>query len=612
MFLKFLKKRFLPFLEWLPELKKKEIIKADIIAWITVALVLIPQSMAYASLAWLPAHYWLYASFLPVMISAIWWSSKQLATWPITIASLLTAASLQPIAVSWSEWYIIYASFLALLVWIIQLSIWLLKLWKLVDFLSHSVVSAFINATLLIALWTQLSKLFWLKFWETLSTWVILEKWTHQYKEIINVLSASLTDTNFATLTMWLWSLILLLLLKKFAPKIPNVLFVVFWATIISKFIWYENMWEKLVIWDVPSWLPWFQIPFSQGVSLELAETLFISALTIAIVWFAEWISVAKSIAAKTKESVSANQELIWQWFANIVSSFFKWYAVAGSLSRSAINFSSGAKTWFSSVITGIVVALFLLFFTKTLYHLPQATLAAIIIFAVIWIVRFDTMIKSWKLEKQEWFIAFTTFFVTFFSAPNLQNWLLVWVFLSLAFYIYRSMSPSFKEVALYKDGTFRDVERYNLEKSPNVWVYKFDWNLYFANCWYFAWKLTKFVKAKPNIKLLVLDFSWVDEVDYSWIEILENLLENFRKSWIIVFFAQLRADPARKFKKSLFMEKLWKENLFRKVKSWAILYAKNTLKMDINVKTFLEYSPLPEKVKEEESIYKKLIWNIL
>lgn len=608
----FLKKRFTPFMKWFPELKNKEVLKSDIIAWITVALVLVPQSMAYAQLAWLSPIYWLYASFLPVIVASLWWSSRQLATWPVAVVSLLTATALQPLASSSPEWYALYAAFLALLVWIIQLSIWLFKMWKLVDFLSHPVIVWFTNAAAIIIWASQLSKIFWLSFGQKLSTWWILEKAEHQYQEIFNVLSASLTDTNLVSLAIWIWSIISLVLFKKYAKKLPWVLITVVAFTIISWQIWYSEMWKWLVIWKVPEWLPTFSLPFWDILTMEFIKSILPTALTIAIVWFAEAISVAKSMAASSKQSISANQELIWQWLANIVSSLFKWYPVSGSFSRSAVNFSSWARTWFASVVTWIIVALSLLFLTPLLYHLPQATLAAIIMIAVSGLIKIEPVIHAWKIEKHDWIVSVITFIVTLVSAPHLDNWLIVWVFLSLGLYIYRSMSPSFKEVAMYTDWELRDVELYNLKKSMDVWVYKFEWNLYFANCWYFAWKLVKFVRAKPWIKLLLLDIWWADEIDSSWIEVLENLVENFEKSWIKVLISRVRANPMEKFRKSGFLRKFWKENIFSRSRHDALDYAKNTLKMDIDIETFSKYSPLPEVKTEEVSIYKKLINKII
>lgn len=607
-----LKKRFLPFIKWLPKLKDKNILKADIIAWITVALVLIPQSMAYARLAWLPVQYWLYASFIPIMLSALFWSSRQLSTWPLSIISLISASAVAPLA--WNDiWiFILYSSVLAFLVWFFQILIWLLKMWKLIDFLSHPVIMWFINASVIILILWQLIKIFWLKFWQTLSDWTILEKSEHAYMDIMNVFQAAYTDMNLMAFIIWISSFICLILLKKFFPKLPWILIVVTLFTIISSFIWYEKeLWKSFVIWPVPAWLPPFSFPFSSWISLENIKILIPTALTILAIRFAETMSISKSIASSSKKSVSANQELIWQWMANIGSSISTWFVVGWALSRSAINFSAWARTWFSSIVAWIVVAIFLLFLTPLLYHLPQSTLAAIIIFAVMWLLKIKPIIKAWKIEKHDWIIAIITFIVTLISAPHLDKWLIVWIFLSLRFYIYRSMHPPFTEVTMYKDWELRDADLYNLKKSKDVWIYKFEWNIYFANCWYFAWKLMKFIKAKPWIKVVILDIWWVDEIDFSWMEMLEEIVENMHKSWLKVLISKVRSNPMTKFKRSWFINKIWVENIFSTSRYDALDYSKDVLKLDLDTKMFHEYMPLETK-KQEIKTYKNMIKKII
>jgi SulP family sulfate permease len=161
-------KKFLPFIEWVPKLRNKKILRNDITAGITVALVLVPQSMAYAWLAWLPLEVWLYTAFIPVIIWALFWSSHQMSTWPVTIVSLMTATTLSMMPHTSIEWYIVYASLLALFIGLFYILLWVLKLWIIVDFLSHPVIVSFTNAVAIITITSQLSKIFWIsvsKWW---------------------------------------------------------------------------------------------------------------------------------------------------------------------------------------------------------------------------------------------------------------------------------------------------------------------------------------------------------------------------------------------------------------------------------------------------------------
>ncbi len=603
-----LKNQFLPFLRWIWELKNPNILKADLIAWATVALVLIPQSMAYAQLAWLSPIYWLYASFLPVMISAFWWSSRQLATWPVAIVSLITAATLEPLATSWAIQYAVYAAFLALIVGIIQLTLGLVKMWKLVDFLSHPVIVWFTNAAAIVIAASQLNKIFGLSFGQELQWGWILEKADHKYTEIWNVVQAALTNTDYTTFIIGAWSIILLVLMKKFVPKVPGVLVAVVWFTLISYFIDYEGMWW-LVVWQISAGLPSLTIPFmSELFDWNTAKTLATAAVTIAILGFAEAISVAKAMASESKKSISANQELIGQWLWNIAASFSQWYPVSWSFSRSAVNFGSWAQTGFSSIVTWILVAVTLLFLTPLLYHLPQATLAAVIMVAVAGLIKIKPIIHARNVERQDWIVAIIVFIVTLVSAPHLEKWLIVWIALSLAFFIYRSMTPDFVEIAMYKDGELRNIRRRHLQSSENVWVYKFEWPLYFASAWYFEWKLIKFVKNKPEMKLIVLDIGWVDEIDSSWLEALQTLLEWFEKVWIKVLISRVRWRVYRAMKRWHFIKHFGIENIFRISRHEALTYAKEELKLEINIEPYFKYMPKEWKKDKHISIGKRIL----
>lgn len=588
--IKSIKEKVLPFMWWLPELKNKKVLKADIIAWITVALVLIPQSMAYAQLAGLPPYVWLYASFLPVMIAAFWWSSRQLATWPVAIVSLMTAAALEPLATSNPENYITYAALLALIVWVFQLSLWILKMWIIVDFLSHPVVVWFTNAAAIIIWTSQLNKIFWLKFWQELTDWTLLLKAQHNYETIYNVIVASLNNTNLTTLYIWLWSILLLVLMKKYAPRLPSVLFAVVIFTLISYFTDFEWNWWS-VVWKIEWWLPSFVIP---TLDYDIIKQLLSTAIIISLIGFMEAISIAKSMASKTKQWLSANQELIGQWLSNLWSWVFWWYPVSGSFSRSAVNFSAWAKTWFSSIVTWVIVAITLLFLTPLLYHLPQATLAAVIMVAVAWLIKFEPIKHAWKIEKLDAVVAIITFIITLLVAPHLEKWIIVWVVLSLFFFLARSMRPKFIELSMYKDKTFRDAEQFWLKTSNNIWIYRFDWPLYFANAWYFEWKLLKYIASKPRIKVLILDFNWIEEIDSSWHEVLENMVWNFKKAWITTYFARVSWKVLKTFKSCWFLEHFWKENMFSK-KTYAIDFVEKEFKdkFKADLQPIREYTPI-------------------
>jgi SulP family sulfate permease len=287
----------LPTIDQIGELRNIETLKIDILAGITVALVLVPQSMAYAQLAGLPPYYGLYASFLPPMVAAIFGSSRQLATGPVAVVSLMTAASLEPIAALGSEGFLIYATLLAIMVGVFQLSLGLFRLGVLVDFLSHPVVVGFTAAGAIIIGTSQLSKLFG----------VTVEKAEHHYETVYHMLQAAMTDTHWPTLFFTILSLAIMIGVKKWRPTLPVVLIAVVVSTILSKLIGFADM-GGAIVGDIPKGLPGISIPeFNFDVIKQLAT----SAVVISLVGFMEAISIAKAMAARTRQRLDANQELV-------------------------------------------------------------------------------------------------------------------------------------------------------------------------------------------------------------------------------------------------------------------------------------------------------------
>ncbi len=287
----------IPTLDQIYELRDIETVKIDLLAGLTVALVLVPQSMAYAQLAGLPAYYGLYASFLPPMIAAIFGSSRQLATGPVAVVSLMTAAALEPLATVNPDGFLVYATLLAILVGLFQVSLGVLRLGVLVDFLSHPVVVGFTNAGAIIIGTSQLSKLFG----------VSVEKAEHHYETVYNIIQAAATDTHWPTLLMSVFSIALMVSLKKWRPALPNVLIAVVVTTLIAKFSGYAEA-GGAVVGEIPRGLPGLTLPH---LDLDAILQLATSAVVIALIGFMEAISIAKAMAARTRQRLDVNQELV-------------------------------------------------------------------------------------------------------------------------------------------------------------------------------------------------------------------------------------------------------------------------------------------------------------
>ncbi len=571
-FVKELKQRFTPFLDWIGNLKDVNVLKADAIAGLTVALVLVPQSMAYAQLAGLPAYVGLYASFLPVIFASLFGSSMQLATGPVAIVSLLTAAALEPLAIQNPEGYLAYAAILAFIVGVFQLSLGLLRLGILVDFLSHPVVVGFTNAAALIIGTSQLGKIFGIE----------TRKGDHHYETVWNLLQ-DIPSTHLLTLIMGVLSILLLVLLKKFVPKLPNVLITVVICILLSYFLDYDAKGGSIIGY-IPDGLPAFKIP---EVGFNQIVNLIVSAAIIALLGFVEAISVAKAIASETRQRLSANQELVGQGIANIVASVFQAYPVSGSFSRSAVNFDADARTGFSSVVAGIIVAITLLFLTPLLFHLPQATLAAVIMVAVFNLIKVEPVVHAWKVHRHDGFVAVAVFFTTLFFAPHLEKGIMTGVLLSLGLFLYRTMTPRFVEVGRHEDGSLRSAELFNLVTSDTVSVFRYDGDLYFANAGYLEGKVLNNLAQKPDLKVMILDFESVDLVDSTGEETLTRIVERMEAAGIELYIARAKRSMIDAFSRSGLLDRIGKERFFRE-RTIAARYAKEKFGDEIDIEPLL------------------------
>lgn len=583
--------KLFPFLLWIKDLSKPKTIKADIVAGVTVGFVIVPQSMAYAQLAGLGPQYGLYASFLPVLIGAIMGSSRQLSTGPVAVVSLLTAAALGEIVTDPSS-YAVYAALLALIVGLFQLSLGVLRLGFVVNFLSHPVVTGFTNAAAIIIGASQLPKVFGIRVISSNDTdWVsacqplsLIERIEsvgssgmhticnadQSYETIARLLEAALFYTHLPTLTMAVMGVLTIVVLQRYFPRMPAILTVAVISTAASFLIDYEAMGGAIVNSIDIDGLFSFKVP---SFDFNAMGTLFIYAITIALIGFMEAISVAKSMAATTKQRLDVNQELIGQGLSNIASSFFQGYPVSGSFSRSAVNLAAGAVTGFSSVVTAIIVGLTILWLTPLLYHLPLATLAAIILMAVVNLIHFSPLRHAWKVEKHDGWVGLLTFIMTLIFAPHLENGIAFGVIMSLGLFLYRTMEPDFTELSVQKGSII--ASRFaddTTEVSNAVKIAKWSGSLYFANAAYFETKLLELIsKNNEELKYIIVDVASIVQVDASGEQVLRNLVESCSDSGVEILFARTERLEAELYRSGF--KKRFGENRFFDLRADALKY---------------------------------------
>ena len=564
---RYLKTRFLPFLQWLPELRVRSVLKADLIAGTTVALVLVPQSMAYAQLAGLPTYYGLYASFLPVIVSALFGSSRQLATGPVAVISLLTASALEPIAAAGSEGYIAYAIMLALMVGVFQIALGLLRLGVLVDFLSHPVVIGFTNAAALIIATSQLGKLLG----------VVAEKSEHHYETVWNMLVAASEFTHWPTVAMSVVAIALMYLLPRYLRRVPAILVAAVLTTGASWLLGFHERFGGAIVGSIPEGLPSFALPtIDFSYLLDLAGV----AIAISLIGFMEAFSVAKSMSMrKTRQHLDANQELLGQGLGNLTASLFQGYAVSGSFSRSAVNLSAGAATGFSSVVTGLLVAATLLFLTPILYHMPQAMLASVIIMAVVGLIRVKPIIDAWKVQKHDAVVSVITFVLTLAFAPHLENGIIIGVLLSLGLFVYRIMRPNISLISRDQAGKFADARRRILETCCSISMLRFDGPLFFANTGYFSDQVLHAAASTEGLRYIIVDASSITEIDSTGEHMLHSLARELVDSNITFIVTRAKPEIMEIFERTGFASPEWSE-YFTATREEALDYAIKQMNM--------------------------------
>ncbi len=537
--------KFLPFLNWLKDYNRQDFYR-DLIAGLTVAVILVPQSMAYALIAGLPPVYGLYAASIPVIVAALFGSSPQLATGPVAIVAFLTFVSLNSYAKPGEEEFIQLAIALAFLVGIIQLAIGIFRLGFLVNFVSHAVIIGFTNAAAIIIATTQVPALLGIK----------LEQKEFIFQNLYEIF-INLPQTNPYTLAVGLGSLAIILGLRKVNKNIPSALIAVILFTFLSYFFSFESYGIR-VVGDIPKGIP---LPTFPKMDINLLDRMLSEAFIIALVGFMEAYAIAKFIASQTKQKIDVNQELVGQGLANLIGSFFKSFPVSGSFSRSAVNFQAGAKTGIANIISASFVIATILLVAPLLYYLPRAVLSAIVITAVMSLVKPHQFIHLWKTSRYDGIPAISTFALSFVMKPDYA--IFIGIFLSLSLFLWRSLYP--RIVRMSKDpvsSTFINAEANNLPICPQIEIVRPEASFYYANVENIVAQIEKIVEEKPALKYLVIDGESVNYIDSTALEVLHDFYQDLRKKGISLVFVNVKAPLEEVMRKSGFLEILGKENI--------------------------------------------------
>lgn len=510
--------RFLPGLKWVGNYSI-DLFKSDLTAGITVAVMLIPQGMAYSVLAGLPPIYGLYASLVPILIYALLGTSAQLAVGPVAMVSLLIYTGVGAISDVGSDEFIQLSILAALGVGVVQLAMGLFRMGFMVNFLSHPVLSGFTSAAALIIGTSQLKSLFGV---DLPSSKLIHEVWGSFFQNLGGI--------NGVTSAIGLGSVALLVGLRAWNKKFPGALAVVILGTALTALMSLQSQ-GVAIVGDVPKGLPSFGIPLVSMVSLQ---ALLPTILAIALVGYMESIAVAKAIATKRGYKVVPNQELIGLGAANIFGSFFQSFPTTGGLSRTAVNDQAGAETNWAAIISVLFIGLTLLFLTPYFYYLPKAVLAAIIMVAVSGLFDAKEMKHLWLTDKKDFAMLAATFVATL--TLGIEEGIGVGVLLSIIMVVYSSSKPHIAELGRL-DGTrtYRNIERYKGSKrKEGVLVYRFDSPLFFGNSERFGDALREKMDVRDDkITHIILDFASIHSIDSTGVHALETLIHDLHDKGI-------------------------------------------------------------------------------
>ncbi len=547
-------KKIFPILDCLSNYKK-DWFKGDVGAGLTVGVMLIPQGMAYASIAGLPAVYGLYASIFPLLIYAILGTSRQLAVGPVAMVSLLTATAIGALGDFSVETYINYALILALMVGVIQFLLGVFRLGFLVNFLSHPVISGFTSAAALIIGLSQLKHLLGIDIPRS-----------HHINEIIANAISNFDSINWISFFIGIGGIGIIVVVKRYKKSLPGQLFAVIFGIIaVVVFGLGEGENAVSIIKDIPGSIPKFYIPDFNFNELQL---LFPMALTIALISFMESIAVAKAIQSKHRNyKVVPNKELVALGLANIGGSLFQSFPTAGGFSRTAVNDQAGAKTTLASIISALLIIVTLLFLTPLFYNLPKSILAAVIMVAVFGLIDYKEVIHLWKSNRTDFYLLLVTFISTLVF--GIERGIGIGVILSLAMVIFKTTRPHIAVLANVPGTHFyRNIERFDtLIPKKELLIYRFDAQIYFANTNFFKEALAELVRLKiESLRLIIIDGESINNIDSSGIHMLNEEIEKYKELKIDVAFTGIKGPVRDALEKGGIMNKISYKKCFMSI----------------------------------------------
>lgn len=548
-------RQYLPILVWGRQYSWGSL-SNDLMAALIVTIMLIPQSLAYAMLAGLPPETGIYASIVPIVLYAFFGTSRSLAVGPVAVVSLLTASAIGQVADQDTVGYVVAALTLAFLSGGILLLMGLLRLGFLANFLSHPVIAGFITASGILIAISQLKHI------------LGVSAHGHTLPEIVASIISHLNDINWITVAIGVSATALLFWMRKYLkPFLTSLSLPSMFADIATKagpvvavaattvLVWALSLADHgvRIVGEVPQGLPPLSLP---EFSPDLLNALLVPAILISVIGFVESISVAQTLAAKKRQRIDPDQELIGLGAANLGAAFTGGYPVTGGFARSVVNSDAGAETPAAGAFTAVGLAVAAVALTPLVYYLPNATLAATIIVAVLSLVDLSILKKTWAYSRADFTAVAITIVVTL--ALGVEVGVAAGVVLSIFLHLYKTSRPHIAEVGLVP-GTqhFRNIHRHDVQTDSSLLTLRVDESLYFVNARFLEDCIQNSVVDNVNIKNVVLMFSAVNEVDFSALESLESINQKLKDIGIGLHLSEVKGPVTDRLRRSDFLNVL-------------------------------------------------------
>jgi len=548
-------KRYAPILDW-GRSYDRQALSNDLIAAVIVTIMLIPQSLAYALLAGLPPEAGVYASIAPIILYAVFGTSRALAVGPVAVVSLMTAASIGQVAQQGTAGYAIAALTLAFLSGAILLAMGVFRLGFLANFLSHPVIAGFISASGVLIAASQLKHVLGVNAGGDALPAILASLAEHVGETNLTTLAIGVGATGFL---FWVRKGLKPLLKKAgVRPKLADVAtkagpVAAVVATTLAVWAFGLDAGGVKVVGSVPQSLPPLTMP---SFSPDLVQALFAPALLISVIGFVESISVAQTLAAKKRQHIDPDQELIGLGAANLGAAFTGGYPVTGGFARSVVNFDAGAETPAAGAFTAVGLAIAAVALTPLVYFLPKATLAATIIVAVLSLVDFSILKRSWSYSKSDFAAVLATILLTL--GVGVEAGVSAGVILSIALHLYKTSRPHVAEVGLVP-GTqhFRNIHRHKVLTDPSLLTLRVDESLFFANARFLEDLIQERVTAERPIRNVVLMCSAVNAIDFSALESLEAINARLKGMGVGFHLSEVKGPVMDRLKKAHFLAEL-------------------------------------------------------